>query len=52
VNSTRKERRRKNRRSGGSCRNQQEGMNECAVEGGKKKEVDQTTFGFFSSIVS
>jgi hypothetical protein len=27
-------------------------MNECAVAGGKKKEVDQTTLGFFASIVS
>jgi hypothetical protein len=52
VNSRRKERRRKNRRSGGSCRNQQEGMNKCAVEGGRKKEVDQTTLGFFASTVS
>jgi hypothetical protein len=27
------------------------GNDECAVEGGKK-EVDQTTLGFFASIVS
>jgi len=27
-------------------------MNECAVEGERKKEVDQTTLGFFASVVS
>jgi hypothetical protein len=27
-------------------------MNECAVEGGRKNEVDQITLGFFASVVS